>query len=62
MIDFFITNNKKLFKDVKSLPLISLDSGHRLVLAKLLMKKPEGQRKVLREIFLLEETQGTRDC
>ena len=54
MIDFFITNNKKLFRDVKSLPSISLDSDHRLVLAKLLMKKSQGQRKILWERFCLE--------
>ena len=54
MIDFFITNNKKVFRDVKSVPSISLDSDHRLVLAKLSIKNPKRQRKVLKERFCLE--------
>ncbi|XP_076045844.1 uncharacterized protein LOC143028090 [Oratosquilla oratoria] len=54
MIDFFVTNNKKLFRDVKSLPSVSLDSDHRLVLTKLTIKTLKRQRKVLRERFCLE--------
>ena len=37
-----------------SLPSISLDSDHRHVLAKLIMNKPQGQRRVMRERFCLE--------
>ena len=41
MIDLFLTNNKNLFNDVKSIPSVSCDSDHRLVLAKLKLKKPK---------------------
>ena len=41
MIDLFITNNRALFCDVKAIPLVSLDADHRLVLAKLRIKKPK---------------------
>ena len=39
MIDLFATNNKCLFTDVKAIPSMSLDSGHRMVLAKIKRQK-----------------------
>ena len=43
MIDLFITNNRALFCDVKAIPSVSLDADHRLVLAKLRLRKPKEQ-------------------
>ena len=31
LIDFVLTNNKKIFRDVKAIPSVSLDSDHRLI-------------------------------
>lgn len=45
MIDLFLTNNKTLFCDVKSVPSVSLDADHRLVLAKLRIIKPKENRE-----------------
>lgn len=55
MIDLFLTTNKKLFKDVKSIPSLSFDSDHRLVLAKLNIKKPKPMKKIVRERIKLEK-------
>ncbi len=41
MIDLFITNNKNLFCDVKTVPSVLADADHRLVLAEVKMKKPK---------------------
>ncbi len=41
MINLFITNNKNLFCDVKTVPSVSADADHRLVLAKVKIKKPK---------------------
>ena len=40
MIDLELTSNKNLFRDAKSVPSISLDSDHRLLLIKLNLSKP----------------------
>ena len=45
MIDMYMTNNKALFLDVKSVPSCSMDADHRLVMANIRMKKP-GRRKM----------------
>ena len=53
MIDLFLTNNKTLFCDVKSIPSVSLDADHRLVLAKVRIRKPkENKRKGARRYKL----------
>ena len=54
MIDLALTNNKNLFRDVKSVPSISLDSDHRLLLMKLKLDKPKQRKAKPRERFLLE--------
>src|SRR5678815_746450 len=36
MIGMMLASDKRMFEDVKSLPTISLDSGHRMVLGKLI--------------------------
>ena len=41
MIDLFLTNNKTLFCDVKAIPSVSMDGGHRLVVAKIKIRKPK---------------------
>ena len=55
MIDLFLTNQKKLFCDMKSLPSVSLDSDHRLVLASLQLKKPKQKPKVMKRRYKLEK-------
>ena len=54
-IDLFLTTHKKLFKNVKSIPSVSLDSDHRLVLAKINIKKPKPMKKLVRERIKLEK-------
>ena len=46
MIDLFLTNNKALFLDVKTIPSVSMDADHRLVIAKVRIKKPKITRKI----------------
>ena len=54
MIDLILTNNKKIFKDVKSIPSVSLDSDHRLVLAKMKIKLLRPLKKLVRERIKVE--------
>ena len=54
MIDLAVTNNRNLFKDVKSIPSVSCDSDHRLVLVKLKLRKPKRRRHQAVARFLLE--------
>ena len=55
MIDLYITNNKNLFNDAKSVPSISLDSDHRLVLAKIKIVKPRERAKKKTKRLKIEE-------
>ena len=57
MIDLALTNNKNLFRDVKSVPSVSLDSDHRLLLIKLKLNKPKPIRGQRRTRFCLEKLQ-----
>ena len=41
MIDLFLTNNTRIFMDVKAVPSLSMDADHRLVLAKIRITKPK---------------------
>ena len=41
VIDLFLTNKKRIFMDVKAVPLLSMDGDHRLVLAKIRITKPK---------------------
>ena len=64
MIDLFLTNNKTIFCDVKSIPSLSLDADHRLVLAKIRIKKPkENKDKGAKRYHLgkLKEQETTAD-
>ena len=54
MIDLALTNNKNLFRDVKSIPSVSLDSDHRLLLIKLKVNKPKPIKVQERKRFILE--------
>ena len=54
MIDLAISNNKNLFRDVKSVPSVSFDSDHRLLLIKLKITKPRPVKSQRRERFILE--------
>ena len=44
MINLFLTNNKALFLDVKTIPSMSMDADHRLVIAKVRIKKPKSTK------------------
>ena len=44
MMDLLIANNRALFYDVKVIPSMSIDTDHRLVLAKLRIRKPKENR------------------
>ena len=46
MIDLFLTNNRNVFMDVKAVPSVSMDADHRLVMAKVRLRKPKSKRKV----------------
>ncbi|XP_063849979.1 craniofacial development protein 2-like [Scylla paramamosain] len=54
MIDLFLTNKKNIFKDVRTIPSVSLDSDHRLVVAKLKIVKPKEKVKKKQKRFKLE--------
>ena len=40
MIDLFLTNNRKLFMNIKAIPSVSMDADHRLVVAEIRAVKP----------------------
>ena len=63
MIDMFITNNNKLFIDVKTIPSVSLDADHRLILAKVTIKKPKKNRNQGMKKYKLHKlhTQATKE-
>ena len=61
MIDLVLTHNRSLFRDVKTIPSISFDSDHRLVLIKMKLRKPKTRRQQVSERFLLENLKQ-RDC
>ncbi|XP_063884003.1 craniofacial development protein 2-like [Scylla paramamosain] len=54
MIDLFLTNKKNIFKDVRTIPSVSLDSDHRLVVARLKIVKPKEKVKKKQKRFKLE--------
>src|SRR5678815_2968938 len=55
MIDLMITNNKRLFKDVKSIPSISGDSDHRLVVGKMRIDGVKPYKCKARKRFMVEK-------
>lgn len=60
MIDLVLANDKRIFKDVKSIPSVSLDADHRLVMGKMRwMKKPKTP-KVNRERYVLENLKDVK--
>jgi hypothetical protein len=54
MIDFILTNNKRIFTDVKAVPSVSCDSDHRMVVAVIKVKRPEIRAKRKNRRYLLE--------
>lgn len=54
MIDLILTNNRKVIRDVKSIPSVSLDSDHRLVVGILNLKTPLPAKMVMRERIAVE--------
>ena len=63
MIDMFITNNNKLFTDVKTIPSVSMDADHRLILVKVKIKKPKRNREQGMKKYKLHKlhTQATKE-
>ena len=57
MIDLMITNNKRLFRDVKSIPSVSCDSDHRLVIRRLRIDKQKRISRGGRKRFMVENLQ-----
>ena len=55
MIDMFLVNDKRIARDVKSIPSVSLDSDHRLVLGKFKLRKPQILRSICRERLAVEK-------
>ena len=54
MIDMIMINDKRMFEDVKSIPTVSLDSDHRMVLGKITWKRRIKPRKKIKERYCLE--------
>src|SRR5215469_8148589 len=54
LIDMIMSSDKRSFTDVKSLPTVSLDSDHRMVLGKLKLQISRKHRKSTKERFCVE--------
>jgi len=54
VIDMIMSSDKRAFADVKSLPTVSLDSDHRMVLGKLKLQISRKHRKITKERFCVE--------
>ena len=54
LIDLILTNSKNIFKDVKAIPSVSLDSDHRMILGKIRIRAPKTKIKKKRKRFVLE--------
>lgn len=61
MIDLFVTNNRNLFKDTKSIPSVSADSDHRMVLSKINLMKPKLRARKRRKRLQIENLKK-EDC
>ncbi|XP_076038003.1 uncharacterized protein LOC143023369 [Oratosquilla oratoria] len=59
-IDLVITNNKKIFRDVKAIPSVSLDSDHRLVVAKINARKWRVVPGKIRRRFKVEDLKNPK--
>ena len=55
MIDLILTNNKRIFRDVKAIPSVSCDSDHRIVVGKLRLDKPKVCKSKGTKRFLVEK-------
>ena len=54
MIDLMLTNNKKIYRDVKTIPSVSMDSDHRMVIGKVKLKPPKKNRSRKGKRYCLE--------
>ena len=50
-----ITNNKTIFNDVKSIPSLSCDSDHRMVIGKIVFIQPKSVKGPIRKRFTIEK-------
>ena len=55
MIDLFLTNNSRLFSDVKAIPSLSMHADHRLIIAKVRMQRPKRQKQIGSQRFKLRK-------
>ena len=51
MIDLFLADNKTLFRDVKAIPSVSMDTDYRMVLAKVGVRVPKRKKGTERKRF-----------
>lgn len=54
MINMIMTNDKRMFENVKNIPTVSLDLNHRMVLRKITWKGKTKPRKKIKERYCLE--------
>ena len=57
MIDLFLTSDKKIFKNVRAVPSLSMDSTHRMVIATLNWKTEKLPNKKGKQRFNIESFQ-----
>ena len=55
MIDLFLTSDKKIFKNVRAVPSLSMDSTHRMVIATLNWKTEKLPKKKGKQRFNIEK-------
>ena len=55
MIDLFLTSDKTIFKNVRAVPSLSMDSTHRMVIGSLTWKREKLPRKRGKQRFNIEK-------
>ena len=55
MIDLFLTSDKTIFKNVRAVPSLSMDSTHRMVIGSLIWKREKLPRKKRKQRFNIEK-------
>ena len=55
MIDLFLTSDKRMFKNVRAVPSLSIDSTHRVVIATLTWKREKLPKKKGKQRFKIEK-------
>ena len=55
IIDMIITNNKTIFNDVKSIPSLSCEFDHRMVIGKINFIQPKSVKGPIRKRFTIKK-------